>query len=91
MTNDVAGAKLVGAKNFCRLYDLEVCERNVDKISTVDLDGNPDIEKEIYIDEAYICYYYCNNCTESWSYIDYKTPEEAWKKAKEHLNGSVQS
>ena len=73
----------------CRIDDIEVCERGVGIISTVDEFGlgEPHMQKEIYGDESYIAYYYCNNCKEGWTADEHNNdPAEAWDKAKEHLN-----
>lgn len=69
----------------CTLEDIEICERGIDEISTVDPDGKPFEHKETYMGEARFAYYWCENCTESWSNQDFKTQEEAWEKVKAHL------
>ena len=85
MGNSVATVKQ--SVDGCSLSDLEVCERGIDIISTVDDKGQPDIETEVYGDESYICYYYCNNCTESWASSSYGDDhEQAWRDAKGHIN-----
>ena len=84
--NGVANVKLGSSKDLCRIQDLEICERGIDEISTVDENGAPEFHKETYMGEARFAYYYCDNCTESWSNQDFKTQQEAWEKAKEHLN-----
>lgn len=88
MANDIAGAKLKVATNSCSILDIEICERDIDEISTVDEYGYPDRHKETYMGESRFAYYYCDECTESWSNQEYKTQAEAWDKVKEHLNGA---
>ena len=73
---------------MCSTNDIEICERGIDKISSVDEFnlGEPHIMIELYEDEARFAYYYCRVCQVSWSNQDYKTQELAWEKVKEHLN-----
>lgn len=87
--NGVAGVKLDRSKDLCRIQDLEVCERGIDVIYTVDELGEPHMQKEIWGDGSHRAYYYCENCTESWATVDYShDPAKTWEKAKEHLNGA---
>lgn len=87
MKNDGRNAKLLTDQISCDLDDVEICERGVDEISTVDPEGMPERHKETYMGEARFAYYYCNSCTQSWSNQDFDTQEKAWVAVKEHLNG----
>ena len=95
MKDGVGDAKLEVDKNPCTLSDIELCEKGVHQIWSVDRNGDPDYLKETYSMESHYAYYYCKNCEETFDTerddfgrIGYEKEEE-WKKVKEHLDGQL--
>lgn len=71
---------------MCSINDIEVVEKGVHSVWSVDDEGDAQVHKEDYSMEAYYAYYYCDNCGDDWVINSVQTKEQAWKLAKEHLN-----
>lgn len=86
MKNSVLIAKQQEDKNSCTLADIELCEKGIQSIWTVDDNGDADYLQTTYSNEAYYAYYYCQSCEGDWAMTPLNR-EETWAKVKEHLNG----
>ncbi len=71
---------------MCSIEDIEICEKEISEISTVDDDGQPLDHKETDMTGAVFAYYYCDGCQTDWSFTATQTQDRAWELAKEHLD-----
>lgn len=85
MGNSVKTAKLAAHKNSCTLDDVEIVEKDIHQVLSVDENGEGVEVIETYSMEAFYAYYGCNNCGEVWDITDFGMAL-AWELVKEHLN-----
>ncbi len=76
-------------KNFCNgsMDDIELVEKGVHSVWSVDDDGDAQDHIEDYSMEAYYAYYDCDNCGGVFD-ITELGKDEAWQAVKEHFNES---
>lgn len=84
MKNSVPDAELSVVPNSCTIDDIQSW-RDFTTMYSVDENGQ---EMEVVDDTSgdFKCYY-CTGCGQDWAETAVQDQDQAWKLAKEHLNG----
>jgi hypothetical protein len=86
MKDGVSTAKLGTLPKNCSLEDVEIIEKGVHSVWSVDENGEAQEHIEDYSMEAYYAYYDCTGCGQDWVINAVQDKEQAFKLVKEHLN-----